>query len=377
MNDNSAQADAPKVSLLVARRRFISEEIHQKGTISENEIRGWLKQEGYPSKETEVALKTFRTDMEFLRDFEDRKIFEKRDPDSKELSWFDDSRPLGATRNERLKYCYDAKSKIGEVILSLLLGFKKITLDRRHDDGGKDVLKIETLDDVKRQIRDFYKADKNRLLEKLTSFWESSQREIFLDAGTTTHIFARDFLQYCPIPMFGLSEREARQLGANQEEEASINRCDVITNDRHIFYCLGQSNIEPRVTMVGGAQQYRSSAVAGIMAERFLKVNRLTAGMAIIATSDVCLGPEENDRSFICADSEPVGSIKVRFMERADIRVVVADSSKFHFKKKHSGWQICAIKQRNIDLVITDKATPELREHFKKLGVPLVAYPES
>ena len=289
-------------------------------------------------------------------------MFEGKNPSGDGLEWIDTSRKFAGTRNERLRIQELEKKKISVLAASLVVGFQSFKI---HKDGPPRDLENQVL----RSILDLIKNESLRF--KLHGFWKNGQRTVFLDAGTTTQILAESFLQYLTIPLDGLLPSPL--LGNNSTQPHSINKIEIITNDRPIFNCLGDVNVAVKTIMIGGRQQFRGNSIAGLMAENFLRVNDIQAGMAIVSATSVRAQGDPSATRFF-AENEHFASMKRQFLDRSQIRIMIADSSKFTDNDQAGDCFICNAKNSGIDLLLTDSADSATIEKFEKFGVALIGY---
>jgi DeoR/GlpR family transcriptional regulator of sugar metabolism len=357
------------------RRKFIRNQLLVHGRVSEEAVRDWCEASG-----KDYSLKALRNDLSFIESYESKTLFEVRDPKTRDLEWVDSSRSHGATRNERLGYQTEAKRQIGEIITALLLGFRKFRFDRKLDDPdhlSREHVTIACLDSIRKEIGEFIGSASTELLDKFHRFWAMSQRSLFLDAGTTTQIFAQEFLQFFRFPLSGIQPETKPEVDSG---ELAVNKIEVITNDRYIFNRLGDATVDIKTIMVGGRQQFRSSSTSGILAERFLEVNNIRADVAIVSATNVFIPSRQQksqlgQKAMIYAENEHFAALKRHFLDRSNIRIIVADATKFNSYPKPLDIHICPLQCNNIDLVVTNKADTETSEYFKHtLGIPLIAY---
>ncbi len=369
------------------------------GKITSEHIDAWHKEKGLSKK---FSLKAIRKDITFIEGYEGREMVEHRNPTTGALEWIDNSRKHGGTRHERRRIQETEKKKIGALATALITGFGLFAFDRKKTDEVPELkdIRIGMLDDVLKQ------ADGADLRLKLKAFWRDGQRTIFVDAGTTMQTLAERYLQHLEIPLDGASfqfteeesaeEKKAQEgkttggqsdhknaaaeeakLDASEKEATragrSVNKIEVITNDRLIFNCLGDAKVQIKTIMIGGRQQFRSNSVAGLMAENFLKANDIRAGMAIVSATGIYFNFEKK-KAFFYAENEHFASMKRQFLDRSTIRIIVADYSKFSDQERVTDVRICNVENNGIDLVLTDRVDAEVKTFFNKLGVPIVAY---
>ncbi len=367
--------------LLTRRRKFIREKLHAEGKVPEEAIRAWLEKEGKGQSSDEGKrqqfLKLIKRDIDFINTYEGRSIFRQQNTQTRDWEWVDDSRKLGTTRGERLRYNETPKMQIAELLSSLVLGFDRIKVLQA---GEKPPVFIQHLARIKKALK-FSKDGEKRteLQNKLEAFWLDGDRRLFLDSGTTTEIFADKFLSYFRMPMNGIDPKNEDELS----DEQPVNKIEVVTNDRHIFFLLGEPEVNIKTIVVGGRQQFKTSAISGMMAERFLESNDIRAGMAIVGTTAVAVNKNSrpHQTSHFYAENDHVASIKRSLLKRAKIKIIIADSSKFHSQGEHADTRICSLSKEEIDLVITDKIFDDDEkerqktiQHFQQYKVPILDF---
>ena len=364
MANNSAPSDSDAEKFTLQRRKFIRTCLRQTGKVTQREMTKWLA-----DRDKSWSLKAMRNDIDFIEKYEDKSIFAISTQVSGEFEWVDNSKKFGLTREDRLQHNIGSKIVIAEVLASVVLGFSKISIIREQ---SREPGQVNCRDKVLNALKS---CDSNPLhaaesaANKLQNYWKLGERRLFLDAGTTTQVFADGFVKYFHFPMQGDVDEDASDASF---ESQCVNRLEVVTNDRYIYYTLGDASVDARTIVVGGHQQYYSAAISGAMAEQFLDSTKITADIAIVGATAICLR-NTGTESYIAAENEHVANIKLRFLERADIRIVVADSTKFYHSGGHTDFRICPLLKKYVDIVITDSADAKSVDSFRKLGIPLIA----
>jgi DeoR/GlpR family transcriptional regulator of sugar metabolism len=182
-------------------------------------------------------------------------------------------------------------------------------------------------------------ANWRKIQAKLYTFWEEPSRAIAIDSGTTNIILA-DLLKEIDIPL-------------RQSKLCSLTVC---TNSREIFQILGPSRVWIKTVIVGGMQKFRSSTIAGAIAEQFIRsVSMLQFGMSVIGSTRIDL-----ERLIICTDSQEEAAIKNLFMDRSALRIVCIDNSKLQKTPGREAYRFASIDPAHVDLIVTN--SPMKRE---------------
>lgn len=218
-----------------------------------------------------------------------------------------------------------------------------------------------------------------RLSQTLALWWKQHARMIALDAGTTNLEVAKYFV-HTPIPTPG----------------TALQTLTLCTNYRLIFNELGGSNIDTRVMLIGGRQIPGSSAIGGYEALTFLRaLKSLHFGVAIIGCSQVDFA---SGRFEFKTSNTDEAELKSALLERAEIKIILADDGKFGDHALRSGVGFARLDQ--VDLVITNQPDPadlkndtspnshpsqnQTHETFekgvlaiRKRGIPVIVVPNS
>src|ERR1700722_11119480 len=96
---------------ILLRRKYIQTTLQKDGKISASKMKSWLETKGQT-----FSPKAMDGDIEFLNILGSGGIFKTEDPETNEVIWVDNSRKLGATRNERMGHNREAKRNIGELV---------------------------------------------------------------------------------------------------------------------------------------------------------------------------------------------------------------------------------------------------------------------
>ena len=178
------------------------------------------------------------------------------------------------------------------------------------------------------------------IVNKFSVFWRQHNREIIVDAGTT-------------------NLRLAKILADSKYPKGSLSSLTVMTNYHPIFKLLASSTSQVKARIVGGMQVGETNAIAGIESLAFLKAMPfLTFGIAILGATCVSV-----NQFTACASSYEESELKGVFMQRAAIKILVADDSKFTSDVMRSSRAYTDLSE--IDLIITNEpsAKMENRQH--------------
>jgi DeoR C terminal sensor domain len=362
-------SDDPNESNILTRRRFIKSLMQSTGKITESQVKEFVT-----SKGQKFSKKSLLQDVKIFDFYWPQKIV-RIDDDSGELTWSDLTHRTGATRLERIYHNNDAKIRIGELLSSIILGLSKFryTGIGENADGttGSATILNDNLSRIWAYLRKFLNenGDPTYLIPRLKEYWLDSQKALFLDAGTTTHVLANTYIKYFPFPFAPIENKPVPET-----QDTTVNRLEVITNDRYIFHLLGEQNVQAKVLMIGGRQHLRSAAVSGKMAEGFVRNNSLYAGMGIIGVSAMCVKGGRDVSEYLYAENEYLAAMKTLFLDRSKIKIVAADSSKFESDIQQGDTRICEINNRQIDLIVTEKANDATIDFFKKRQIPVISY---
>jgi len=130
-------------------------------------------------------------------------------------------------------------------------------------------------------------------------------------------------------------------------------RLTIWTNNLSAFYTLAFPQIDGvEVVTVAGSPQKKSGSLGGFLAKKTLEVINPRFGMAIVGCTSVVF--EDGEIRF-GADDDSDAAIKTEFLNRATIRILVADSSKWSYSS-YSGYHHFANPGfEGLNLVVTDK----------------------
>lgn len=172
-----------------------------------------------------------------------------------------------------------------------------------------------------------------KLVREIPRYWESIARRIVIDNGSTIDTLAEEVLAHTCFK--GTADM--------------ISSFEVCTNSRSVYHTLGDPNVHVRTLIVGGFQEGGTEAICGHLAETFLELSNLSFAVAIVGATVVDLNLKQ-----FGSDHYRDGVMKQKFLERSNIRIVVADSSKFSFSPMTRHHRYCAISPDCVDFIVTD-----------------------
>ena len=238
--------------------------------------------------------------------------------------------PLAHQALDNMRVHGDHKNAIQETIVNVLSHLQskmRSQQDPQALDSQQGVLKLLEHSNLA--------LDKNMkaLRTKLFSFWGEPYRMVAIDAGTTNSKLAQ-YLRELRLPISG----------------SSLCSLTVCTNSRRIFEILGPAEVSVKTIIIGGQQKFHSPAIAGTMAELFLRTaSILQFGMCILGATKVDL-----EKFFVGSDSQEEATIKNMLMERSSLRVVCVDSSKLRAGPGRTAYKYALIDPQHIDLILTN-----------------------
>jgi DeoR/GlpR family transcriptional regulator of sugar metabolism len=325
------------------RHRIILGLLRQNGKVTFGDIEKYVALAG--SKIRNVSRRSFYDDIDQLRYVTGLKITPVKSPDN-HLTYVLESSQRPTTKEQRFSANPEKKEVIAALCAGLLLGTNEE--DPRLVIQPYKRSKIESFVNTQTGTAQGHAA---KLIADLHSLvWSTTQRRIAMDTGTTLELFAKEILAKLEIP----SEH--------------LNRLYVCTNSRGMFDILGHPSVPVKAIMVGGIQHPQTEAVVGWLAETFLTATNLKFAMSFVGATAV----DTKDFTF-GADQEQDSGIKNEFISRAEIRVIVADSSKWGPGKCSSFFPFCRIDSGAIGLVVTDRISNGNLERVNARGVPVLA----
>jgi len=255
----------------------------------------------------------------------------------------------------------EAERAAAFVVKALKLG------ENGGDNHGAFFSRNEILAQLKRAMVPL-KANYERLIRHLESFWHEATRLVYVDAGTT-NLYLAQALASLLLPM-------------PRQRLASLT---VATNSRRIWAELGPSHIPIKTVIIGGMQKFRSAAVCGALAENFLRRAGLFAGVAIVGATRVDL-----DRGHAASDSLEEAAVKCLMFDHAALKVLLVTSDKLQTGPGREGYPIVTLDPVSVDVLLTnapllkkgDEAKREIGEfaqHVQKLesrGLPVLVATE-
>lgn len=270
--------------------------------------------------------------------------------------------PFDRMENEAME-----KQMVGALLTSLIMGFSDSWEERaispKGAEGERGQFNSSTvrLWDMYSEQYPFYSKDeilnmlvrlskapkqsKGTLRTKLRALWGERARIVTLDSGTTNFITAK-ILSETPIPTWG----------------SSLTFLTVCTNCRNIFNLLGDPSVPIRTIVIGGQQRQPSSAIAGALAESFVRhCDLLNFGVTILGATEVDV------RKGLClSHTQEESIIKGLMLAKSSLRVLAVDNTKLRFDSPGKSYAFCQLNNENLDLIITNKPIPDALKIGKK-----------
>lgn len=314
------------------RRRFIIEQLRRFGKVTYSDIRR--------TGASKVNNASIQTDFEFLQLHGYDVHIVNVDGSGKNKAIVDGAMKAEDSMIERSSLQAEAKLAIAAYAVALACGIGRQKTKPRQkilDQLDLHFSRQDILEQLSEKIKRMDKISTNakcrmeRLQLKLQSYWLQRNRSLILDAGTT-NLAAAKILSRLEIP-------------SPLHEMQSLNVC---TNYRQIFADLGAPCVDVRVMVVGG-RQLPTGALAGYETIRFMKsIETVSFGMAILGTSYINVAPER----FLAMTSTPdEAELKAYFHQNAELKVIVADHTKFSDLGVRAGQGFARLDQ--IDLIIS------------------------
>ncbi len=227
----------------------------------------------------------------------------------------------------------EEKSLVADLAVSFLIGFTQAPENKKP--SLKDRIYSE------RQILQWLlscgpdaKNTAQRVRAILLKHLAETSRIVALDDGTTTLRVAEKLRKFL-VPVSG----------------TNLNHLTVCTNSREIFNVLGDSAVEQiRAIVVGGQQIGRSSAIAGPLAEHFLRSCALLQfSVSMVGASSMTV-----DKGLAFSDTQEEAIIKGILFSKSALRVIVVDNAKLDRRGVRHGYAFCSLDPQFCDLVITN-----------------------
>ncbi|MHC4441226.1 MAG: sugar phosphate isomerase family [Planctomycetota bacterium] len=217
------------------------------------------------------------------------------------------------------------------------------------------------------------------LKDKIDGLRQKASVICWIDAGTTTKAVVQNLLNRgnipfeILIPQVKMSDAEA-QKGLSTHRTGLIN-IDIVTNSPPIEELIRKSKhrSDINVILVGGEERPERASICGLLTQQCLDRWNLYGDVAIIGTTGY-----RSDFSGIAkfgCDNAEEARLKQSFLRRAQLRVLIFDSSKLISLMVSKPF--AALAAASIDLVITDDGwdygcqseVVQLCEKAKEVGV--------
>lgn len=334
--------DEEKRSGRFRRIKLIHQLLRSKGFITFADFKRIAAAQSIP----EATRETFHADVDALNYLLDAVIKEAKFEDGS-LGYFLSTRRIETTKRQREQFERSRKEVIARLAGGLLLG--------EHADhlptAIAPLLQADLLKRLRAQSSQTANQHAEIIIRKLQDqAWRHLQRQIAVDSGTTNEVFCSEILSGLALP------------------RPALNRLIVCTNSRAIFNILGVPGVPIKTIIVGGQQLFQTESIAGNLAEQFLKATNLSFSMSFIGATVVDL------RNMVLGgDYDADSAIKSELLSRSEIRVVMADRSKFMTGPYAAYNRFAMISPTVVDLIITDEIDHEHMDKINKMGVPVLA----
>jgi len=344
------------LSKTAQRRRFILEEVRRRGQVSFKDIekediqRKKKKEPGFPT-----GWQSLKTDDQVFENLGLPVRMQRRQ--GRFILIGRDVASIYEARKDEQKA---QKSAIGQLSGALVWGTAASSIEtlRRA---------FVTREAIKHRLEEYAHSDGNqyglsrtsrnaagRLCERLEQYWKKRHRYCAIDAGSTTTQTA-EYLSTKRTP----------------DKDAKLASLTVVTNAPPVEVALWDpSNTNIDVLSLGGFLYKDTRARAGTLCELGFDTWNIRVDVAIVGTTSLIVGDDERGRleGFAC-DSADEARIKSLLLDRADIRCIVMDSTKFK-RYRSSAFIFAPLSSEFVDLVITDEqiySDDKNREAWQKL----------
>lgn len=333
------------------RRDFIRQSVHARGFVSFEEIR---VQGAKASPPWATYAQTFRDDEKY---FEKHGLDIVRDTDKYGKGRFIYERVDGHyTYRRRLYQNRSEKVAIGQVGACLLLGLG------RKPKGG--VSRDEVLGALDRSAAKYGRGAgsraqmaKERVQDKLRSYFSKPHRLCAIDAGTTNAYTTK------ALKKPGLMV---------PDPDTDLASLTILTNCPKIANYLLDPRISIGLLMLGGRLRKATSAFAGDLTQRCLVAMDLRPDIAMIGTTSLASrerfmgGTTDYELRGFYSDSEEESRTKSDLLHQSALRIVMMDSSKLD-KERTSAFIFAPASDKHVDLVVTaEPVDDQKREHFRQ-----------
>jgi DeoR/GlpR family transcriptional regulator of sugar metabolism len=193
------------------------------------------------------------------------------------------------------------------------------------------------------------------LIKRLELYWGNQQRCIAIDTGTTTEAII-DKIKDIEIP------------------SKDISHFHLFTNSRGIFEVTGRHDCSIKTVIIGGLQHKGTEAICGILSRLCIDAWNPNFGVSIVGATTIS---KNQDNDYILGSfSDAESHMKSALLARGAIRIVVADSLKFHQISLGVISPFGILSRNLVDLVITDAPLSndpvENEAIMKNFPVPLI-----
>ena len=308
-----------------------------------------------------LSRQSLHDDLQAINDF-GHQIKQIRD---KKLTWLVDQKNAHwSTSDERSLDKQEEKQLVASFCTGMICGLDKIP-DKLLSTGFRCHTKME-VQEALNQSRSLGSASEaaSRVLRKLQAFWRELNRQVAIDAGTTTLETAKSLAKL--------------KLPSPYNEMLTLAVC---TNSRQIYETLGDPKVDIKTIIIGGNHVGRSNAIAGNLSIDFLNAAKsLHFAISFVGCSLIDV------RELECnAPSWEESQLKACLFGKSTLKVVVADDSKISDFHLRSSFPFASLSEgsSHVDLIVTnrrssnsDEAVNEdfdtMVQKIRENGVPVV-----
>ncbi|MBI3118204.1 MAG: hypothetical protein HYZ00_05945 [Candidatus Hydrogenedentes bacterium] len=257
------------------------------------------------------------------------------------------TRDIASIYDERTEENVEDKLAIGTLSCSLIWGGNAFTTGGTANVQSPNDRIMEQLNDY---IDDYKRVDRtryflpakgldaaSRLKDRLLQYWKKRHRYCAIDAGTTTTQLAG-----C------LADKRA------PDKDARLASLTVVTNAPPVEQALQDPCNNIDILSLGGLLNKDTRARAGAHCEQAFDAWGIRVDIALVGTTSLVADEENGGTPEGCAcDSADEARIKSRFLDRAAIRCIVMDSSKFK-RYRLSAFIFAPLSADFVDVVVSD-----------------------
>jgi DeoR/GlpR family transcriptional regulator of sugar metabolism len=334
---NEQQIPAPPIR----RRRFILRKLEHDGAFTYEDLKDQAKQPANKDGDFPVSPQSVRDDIDYLEQL--LRIQVLRVLKDGKTVYLSSTHPNASAVAKAARASLHAESKLAMAYVAgtLILGSRSIAEGQFNvgNTGSAASWKegLETPDHILHCLQDY-----PSLRRKVGRYWSQITRRICVDTGTSVDAICENILQHVQLP----------------SPDTVLNHLEVCTNSRRVFSTLGDPDVQTRIIVIGGTQETRTEAICGQLAESFLVNSGLFFGMAFVGATVVDLTEGQ-----FGSDHLRISTTKAHMLGRAQIRIVLADSTKITCEALQSYYPYAALNAASVDIIVTDRG-PNQDENY-------------